>query len=41
MEPTNQGEAPQVAKLGHVIQIDGGKIRSTWEKWFATRWKRR
>ena len=27
MEPTNQGEAEQVAKLSQVIQIDEGKIQ--------------
>jgi hypothetical protein len=28
MEPTNQGEAEQVAKLSQVIQIDEGKIQA-------------
>jgi hypothetical protein len=38
MEATNQGEVP---KLSQVIQIDGGRFRSTWEKSYAVRWKRR
>ena len=42
MEPTNQGEAgKEVAKLSQVIQIDGARSRSTWEKWFAARGRRR